>query len=466
MCYILINKVKDIIKEYNMLNIGDKVVVGVSGGPDSMCLLNVLCILRSEYNLTIVVAHINHCLRGSDADDDEEFVRNYCKDRNIEFYSTKIDIHHLAKEKGISCESAGREVRYSFFYHVYKEIGADKIALAHHANDQAETILMRLMRGTGMEGLSGIKPVRDNVFIRPLINIYREEIEKYCIENNIYTRTDKTNFESIFTRNKIRLDLIPYINNMFDCDITKSLCRLSNIVRVDNDYLKKITIEKYNKYCVKENDKTIITYEAFKEHEAILSRIIRMAIEEFCGNLNDIEKHHISDIINLQKRITGKIALLPKEFAALNNYGNIEICNLNKLNEDLINKREIKLYEGTNYIYETSYRIFLNTIDGDKDIKLNQSDLIKYFDWDKINGEIKLRYRIEGDRFCPLGLNGSKKLKDIFIDLKIPKHIRNKVPLICFGDEIAWIVGYRISEKFKVDNTTKKMLEVKIESEE
>lgn len=466
MCWILINKIKDIIKEYNMINIGDKVVVGVSGGPDSMCLLNVLCFLRSEYKLTIIVAHINHCLRGNDSDDDEEFVRNYCKEENIEFYSTKIDIHSLAKEKGISCESAGREVRYSFFYRIYKETGANKIALAHHANDQAETILMRLIRGTGMEGLSGIKPVRDNIYIRPLINIYRDEIEKYCTENNIYTRTDKTNFESIYTRNKIRLDLIPYVNNMFDCDITKSLCRLSSIIREDNDYLDKVTKEKYDKYCIRDNDKIIITNEAFREHEAILSRIIRMSIDSLCGNLNDIEKHHISDIINLQKRNTGKIALLPKEFAALNNYGNIEICSLDKLNDNNTIKQDIKLHEGMNCIEGTSYKIFLNMINGDEDIRLNFSDYIKYFDEDKIAGEIKLRYRMDGDRFCPLGLNGSKKLKDIFIDLKVPKHIRNNIPLICFGDEIAWIVGYKISEKFKVDNTTKKILKIKFESEE
>ena len=217
-----------------MFSEGDKVIVAVSGGPDSISLLHLLHSVKEELHISLVVAHINHCLRGDESDKDEAYVKEICKELKIQHYVRRADIHSIAEKNCVSCETAGREVRYEFFSELLKELNADKIALAHNANDQAETVLMRIMRGTGMEGLVGIKPIRDKIFIRPLINIKREDIEKYCLENHLEPRLDKSNMENIYNRNKVRLELIPYIQENFNKDIISTINRLSSTINKDN----------------------------------------------------------------------------------------------------------------------------------------------------------------------------------------------------------------------------------------
>ena len=230
----MIEDVLNTIKIYNMFNKGDKVIIAVSGGPDSISLLYLLHSLKDKLHISLAVAHVNHSLRGAESDKDEAYVKEFCNKFSIDCFVRKADILKREEEKGISCETAGREVRYEFFSELLKEIKADKIALAHNANDQAETVLMRIMRGTGMEGLVGIKPIRDKIFIRPLINIKREEIEKYCLENHLQPRIDKSNMEKIYNRNKIRLELIPYMQQNFNMDIITTINRLSCTINIDN----------------------------------------------------------------------------------------------------------------------------------------------------------------------------------------------------------------------------------------
>jgi tRNA(Ile)-lysidine synthase len=463
----LIDKMIRTIDSNKMLNQSDKVIVGVSGGPDSMCLLHSLISIKEKYGITIVTAHINHGLRGRESDEDEIYVKEYCEKNNIEFYSRRVDLNKIAEERKLSTETAGREIRYEFFLELMKRLKAHRIALAHNANDQAETVLMRIIRGAGIEGLTGIKPVRDNIFIRPLIDISRAEIESYCSDNGIEARVDRTNFENIYSRNKIRLELIPYINNNFNCNIVNGLGRLAKTLNVDNDFLEKEALVKYKKYCLNRDNRIVITKEAFDEHEAMLTRIIRNALIELTGSLYNFEKIHIYDIINIQKHITGKRSMLPRNVAAFNNYGSVElyICN----NEDMPNIKENDEYilcEGKNIISERLMTVQLNVLSSKAVVNFNTNKMVKYFDYDKAKGDINIRYRKEGDRFTPLGMKGSRKLKDIFIDMKIPQAERDKIPLICFGNHIAWIIGYRVSEKYKVDVNTKNILEIIIESEE
>jgi tRNA(Ile)-lysidine synthase len=450
-----------------MISPGDKIIVGVSGGPDSICLLHVLNEISNELHINIAAVHINHCLRGKDADEDEAYVKEFCKKINIEFYSKRIDINKLSESLNISCETAGRKARYDFFDEIMKKTEANKIAIAHNANDVAETILMRIMRGTGLEGLIGIKPVRENIYIRPLINTTREEIENYCKENNLEPRIDKTNLQNIYSRNKIRLELIPYIRANFNNDIVNVLNRMSNNVASDNDFLLKISHEKYEKYCDNRKEKVIISREAFSEHEAILSRIIRESLYHVNGNLNNFDKMHIMQIIKLQKQSTGKIIILPNDIMVINNYGCIEVKKRKEYDDYNLNK-VFSISEGKNVLSDLTLKITTNIIESNNfQLSLTgKSDYIKYFDYDKIKNNINIRYRREGDRFSPLGMNGSRKLKDIFIDMKIPKEERNKIPLLCSGEDIAWIIGYRISEKFKIDSNTKKIMEINIEREE
>lgn len=461
----MIDEVLETIKKYNMFEKGDKVVVAVSGGPDSICLLHVLYNLKDKLGINLVAAHVNHCLRGKDADDDENYVKNFCNEFGIECYVKREDVNKIAEEKKISQELAGREVRYKFFNDVLKKVGGNKIALAHNANDQAETMLMRFFRGTGLDGLTGIKPVRDNIYVRPIINIERYKIEDYCEKNKLNPRIDKTNIERDYTRNKIRLDVIPYIKENFNPDIVECLNKLEAAVKRDNEYLSIISYKKYSEHCKKLNNKIIICAEAFKEHEAILTRIIRLALKELLGNLYNIDSKHIYDIIKVQRGSTGKEIMLPNDTMVLNNYGDIDLY-LKSNQERSNNKEEYKLLVNNNNRLESiGLNITLEIIDNKGQVNLDNDMLIKYFDFDKVNGEIKLRYRKNGDRFIPLGMEGSKKLKDLFIDLKIPKNERDYIPLITFGDHIGWIVGYRISDKFKIDKNTKKILKIKVERE-
>lgn len=461
----MINKVIETIERNSMFNKGDRVVAAVSGGPDSICLLHLLNSIKDRFGIEICAAHVNHCLRGAEADEDEGFVRAFCKKLHIDFYVKRIDVNKLAKEKKLSSELAGREARYDFFEEVRKKFCGNKIAIAHNANDRAETILMRIIRGTGLDGMVGIKPIRDEVFVRPLINISRAEIEKYCFDNEISPRIDKTNLERLYTRNKIRLDLIPYIMSNFNEDVVASLNRLGDIVSIDNDYMQKIADKKYNNYCYRGKKNIIIKKEAFCEHEAILSRILRRAISELTGNVYNIEKKHISDVIHIEKIGTGKKVDLPNNIVARNNYG--DICFEIKENDIMDSK---KIYEASienlDVISFGGFKFEFTLLKSKVSVKLNQDDYVKYFDVDKVGRSINIRYRIDGDKFKPLGMKSYKKLKDIFINLKIPREDRIKIPLVCFNGEIGWIVGHKISEDFKIDDKTKAILKIKVERED
>jgi tRNA(Ile)-lysidine synthase len=464
----LIEKVKETIKDYSMFEKNDLVIIALSGGPDSLALLHMMYELKDILQINLVAAHINHCLRGKESDEDEKFVIEVCEKYNIPSYVKRINVENLSNHLGISSEMAGREARYRYFEELKTMLQANKIALAHHANDQAETVLMRLIRGCGLEGLIGIKPVREEIYVRPLIRLLKSEIEEYCSINDLKPRIDKTNYENIYSRNKVRLELIPYIKENFNCDIVNTLNRFSETVRVDNDYLELSAEEKFHEYySVKDNNGTICK-KAFNEHPAILNRIIRMSIKNIKGNLTNVEKKHIESIIRLQKNQTGKELNLPDGIKILNNYKGIVIieCQDKKAVARFSNKEHRLLLEGITKIKEQNFNISLNIFKNYNGKKVDKNNkFIKYFDYDLINNDIILRYRKDGDRFSPLGMKGSKKIKDYYMDLKIPKNERNEVPMICFNKEIAWIVGYGISEKFKVKDTTKNVLQIKIESE-
>jgi tRNA(Ile)-lysidine synthase len=461
---VLLEKVLSFIKENSMFDNGDKVIVAFSGGPDSTCLLYVLNELKEELGITLIGAHINHCLRGDESDKDEEYAKKVCESLNIGFYSNKVDIHRISKEKNISCEMAGREARYEFFEELMVKLNANKVALAHNANDQAETILMRIMRGTGIEGMIGIKPVRDKIYVRPILHLSRKEIEWYCQVNSISPRIDKTNLENFYARNKVRLDLIPYIEENFNKDIIKTLNRLSDTVKKDNNYLESISAKESKKYCEIGGQKVIINKKAFLNHEAILSRIVRGALLAVNSSLYNFEKVHISSIIELQKHDTGKTIMLPQNIIVENCYGNMHIYIGAKSTETNNNQYPLKVNE-KNLINHLDKVVELAVMEKSQFMEVKTNDHTKYFDYDKLEKPIILRYRKEGDSFIPLGMTGNKKLKDLFMDLKIPKIKRNEIPLVCFGDDIGWVVGYRVSEKFKISKNTKSVLKITFEDE-
>jgi tRNA(Ile)-lysidine synthase len=427
--------------------------------------------LKAIYNIELYAAHVNHCLRGTEADEDEAYAERFCTELGITFYSKRVDINEMAKKLNLSSETAGREARYSFFNELKERLGASKIALAHNLNDQAETVLMRIMRGSGIDGLQGIRPVRDGIYIRPILALKRDEIESYCEVNNLKPRTDKTNFENIYNRNKVRLELIPYIEKNFNKDIICTLNRLANIVTIDNEYIEEAAVEKYRVYCSLENNMVTVSRKLIEEQEAIVARVIRKALYRVSGSLKNIEMVHIVEIMELFTIGTGKKVILPAGIKAENVYGDIRIYKTNKtilgkgfngssivLEKDNIS-REI---EFSRYIEEMYVTVSIRQVKKEEIIKFGEDAFKKYFDYDKIKSSISIRYRREGDRFSPYGMKGSKKIKDLFMDLKIPKDERDRIPLVCFDEEIAWVVGYNVSNNYVVTKGTKSILEIKI----
>lgn len=315
---MLKDKILETIRVYNLIENGERVVIGVSGGPDSICLVDILNDIRNDKKLElkfdIIVCHVNHMIR-ADAGADEEFVKSYCMQNNITFVSKKVDVQKLSKDKKIGTEEAGRMARYSFFKDVFDEYNCQKIATAHTKCDNSETILMNIIRGTGISGLKGIQPKRDLIFIKPLIKSSREEIENYCEEHKLNPRHDITNDENIYTRNKIRNVLIPLIKKEFNSNIIDTLDRLSNLATVENDYLEYVTENTYKEILIKQqNQEIILNLKEFnKLHMAIKSRIILYVIKKLLGNVNGIGKVHINDIVSLCQNNIGNKYLTPNK---------------------------------------------------------------------------------------------------------------------------------------------------------
>lgn len=460
-------KVMSYIKDNNLIESGDKVLVALSGGPDSVCLLNILYNLKDQLNIEIGAAHLNHLLRGEDAFEDEEYVKALCKSLNINCFVKRVDINRYSKCKRVSSEMAGREARYNFFDDILKSEGYTKVATAHNANDQAETILFRLMRGSGIEGLCGIKKSRNKV-IRPILCLSRKEVEEYIKINNLKPRIDKTNFEKIYNRNKIRLDIIPYIKENFNEDIIQTLNRMSVLLQKDNEFIENSARNFYEKYCIETLNYFIIKKEMFRKEEAIVTRVIRYALTNFSKTHYDFEMKHIYEVCNLAKNSSGKSIDLPNRIYAENIYGDIyikeriNINNIDAAQEILLKKDSVN---GKRVLFNNR-NIEFTLLKNDSNLDLNRSSLIKYFDFDKIDNIISLRNRKNGDKMIPFGMRGSKKIKDLFIDMKIPKEERKCIPLLCFDGNISWIVGMRISEEYKVTNKTKNILKVMVERKE
>lgn len=302
------------IQKYNLIQANEKIVLGVSGGPDSLFMLYILNKLKEQLKFDMAVAHINHMIR-AEADSEEEFVKEFCRKINIEFYSKRIDVEKYANNNKIGLEEAGRKVRYDFFEEILEKTASNKIAIAHNKNDKVETIIMHLLRGSGISGLQGIEPIKDNKIIRPIIEIERAEIEEYCEENKLEPRIDKSNFENKYTRNKIRNVVIPYIKEEFNPNIIETITRLSEIITEENQYLVKQTEQAYKQILIEEQKNRIrLKLKEFNNLERVIkNRIILYTITRLRGTCVGIEKIHIEDIIKLCQNNIGNKYLTPNK---------------------------------------------------------------------------------------------------------------------------------------------------------
>ncbi len=315
---MLKEKVLETIKKNNLIEKNDKIVIGVSGGPDSMCLLDILYSLKNDLLVQIAVSHINHGIR-KEADEETKYVEEYCLKREIPCFIKRAKIEKMAKDQKLGTEEMGRKVRYDFFEETAKNIGANKIATAHNLNDNAETVLMNILRGTAISGLKGIELIRKSnenlYYIRPLRECLRDEIETYCNEQNLKPKIDKSNLENIYTRNKIRNELIPYIKKEFNPNIISSINRLSNLAKEEEEYFTEIVQQKYETIKIGENEKEIIlNLKLFNNlPKVIKARLILYTINKVNGNIQGIQKIHIEDIIKLCQNNIGNKYLTPQK---------------------------------------------------------------------------------------------------------------------------------------------------------
>lgn len=308
-------KVIDTIKKYKLIEKGDKIVLGVSGGPDSIAMLDILKDLRNKFEFEIYVCHLNHMIRGQEAINDQKYVEQYCNKNQIEFFTKNVNIIEISNNQKIGTEECGRNARYNFFEEILEKTKSNKIATAHNKNDNAETVLMHLLRGSGISGLKGIKPIRNNKFIKPLIECDRKEIEEYCKQKNLNPCIDKTNFENTYTRNKIRNIVIPYIKKEFNPNIIETLFRLSEVVSSEDEFLDRITQKEFENIVLLENEHQIdLKLKEFNLLDNVIkNRLILLTTKKLFGTVNGIEKINIDDIIKMCNKNIGNKFLMPNK---------------------------------------------------------------------------------------------------------------------------------------------------------
>lgn len=458
----ILDQMMNTINEHQLITVGDKIVVAVSGGPDSVSLLYLLQDLRSKLGIELYGAHLNHKIRGIEAQLDAQYVLNLCESLNIICFVKSIDVEAYGKEYQLTSEQAGRMLRYEFFEEVMKKVGASKIAVAHNKNDQAETVLMRLLRGAGMQGLSAIQHKRGAV-IRPLLDVSRQEIEQYCSDKGLKPRVDQTNLTSIYHRNKVRRELIPYIEENYNPSVLDSLVKTANILKEDYDYLEKEAQTLYRSLVhFEKKDRLSFSIAALdKLHPAMKARMLRKAGEELLGKGELLSYRQVQNLLELlDKQQTGKAIHLPMDLEAVISYDKLIFSKGKK--EPTEPFKEPLTVGDTTYIHALKASFELTVVPKESIAKVSKDKFVKHFDYDKVKQPIFVRNRRDGDRFWPLGLSGKKKLKDFLIDCKVDRDERDLIPLICHGNDIVWVVGYRISEKYKITDRTQQVLSIKL----
>lgn len=442
-------RVADFIAQHDLLQAGSKVVAGVSGGADSVALLHTLWSLAPSMGLTLYAAHLNHGIRGASADADEEFVRGLCEFYGVPLYRGHADVPSLARSHGQTLEQAGRDARYDFLEEARRYFHADVIAVAHHMDDQAETMLLHLTRGAGLAGLTGMKPRRGRV-IRPLLSLRRSEIEAYLLQEGLAFCTDETNLLRDGMRNRIRLDVLPYLAEHVNPAIVPALCATAELLARDETYLCENAERELAAARRGENayDRTALA----ALPPALLGRAVRMALAD-AGAAANIERVHVEQVTALLRGRTGARLRVPgadvwADYALLRIGRLPEAADAEAFSLPLSRAGETRTPAGLFLAEEALPEAMV------------RERFTACFDLDKLPAEgLCVRTRQPGDRFFPLNAPGRRKLKEFFIDKKIPREKRG-MPLIAAGQEILFVPGYCVADTVKVDERTARILRV------
>ncbi|MDF1616480.1 tRNA lysidine(34) synthetase TilS [Petrocella sp. FN5] len=453
------------IEAYDLIGKARKIYVALSGGADSMALLDLFITYQNTLSLEVEAIHIHHGLRKA-SDMEAEHVMAHCERLGIPCRTFYVDVMALAA-CGKSVEEAARDLRYEIFDKIIKEEGG-QVALAHHLDDQAETVLMNLFRGSALKGLGGMQPMRDQ-YIRPLLDVTKEEIMTYCRLKSIPFEVDESNNDTKYTRNKLRLQIMPMLMKEIQPKLVEHICATASLVRDDDRYLEGLAEAAYDKAVIHQSKERIKWQRTVlcELDLVLLRRVMRQGLAYLEGGLRNVSMQHTEEMIALVRSgKTGKAIDLPMNRRLRCDY---DVVTLDKDNhEEILKKQSIEVDWRAMRLHETYlYGDFcMRLFPFEKQKEFSKKSCTKWFDYDKIRGNLRIRTRENGDfiRFSP-ALH-KKKIKDYFIDQKVNRSIRNQVPLLVSGNEVIWIVGYRINEAYKVTDATKTIIEVVYSKEE
>ena len=447
---MLHGKVRTAINKYSLLEYGDSVICAVSGGADSVCLLHILNSLKSEYGLKLYIANVNHLIRGEESDRDSNFVKTIAQKAGIEFFYREYDVKKIAMERKMGEEECGRELRYEFFSELSEKLGNAKIATAHNLNDNAETFLFRIARGTSPKGLCGIKHKRGNI-IRPLLDVSREEIENYLKSNGVVWCEDSTNSIPMYARNKIRLEVLPLLKEI-SVSAEEKIVSALGFLSEDESFISEIAQKKEDE-CVAGGELLLEPFITL--HPALKRRIAASLLKRW--GVKEITAEKVEGFLQYVLKDTGKLFDINGTVFARKSYGKIIIVPVDKTNQisevldigqDVItDKWKLSMYCSTEKIKK-------------------KSNTVAVFDKNKISGPFTVSYRRDGDRISLKGINGSKKISDLFTDEKIDISKRNFIPIVKKGNDVLYVGGLRQSSMYFTDSDTKEYLIIKYEERE
>lgn len=435
------------MEKHNMIQPGDHLILGVSGGADSVCLLFLLLEYRKRVPVRLTVVHVNHGIRGKAAGEDAAFVEKLCEEQDVPFRLVSVDVPAFAAREKCSEEDAGRRLRYRAFREAMEELDGNKIAVAHNAQDRAETMLLHLFRGSGLKGLCGIEAVRGSI-IRPLLCLERDEIEDYLKACGICWQNDYTNEEDEYTRNRIRHHILPLAEREVSAGVVSHMCRAADILSETEDYLRQQTEDALRSCVTRGRERLEIVADDFlKYHPAIRKRILLRLLEEISPTGKDISALHVGDALSLVEKEGNRSIDLPYDICVRREYGRVFISRKQKETQ-----RELP---------ELDYsEIFL--INGEE---VPKNKYTKWFDYAKMKESPTLRFRQTGDYLTLSDGKGGmihKSLKDYMVTEKIPRELRDRIPVLAEGSHVIWLIGYRISEYYKVDGNTEHVLQVRL----
>jgi tRNA(Ile)-lysidine synthase len=458
-------RVLDFIQGHQLVS-GKKLVVAVSGGADSVCLLHILVKLQEKLKVKLHIAHLNHQLRGTESEADAKYVSALARQLGIPATIEGRDVKDYQKKHRLSLEEAAREVRYGFLAEVAKTIGTKLVAVGHTRNDHIETILLHLIRGTGTRGLRGLQPYTDwksksgrIAIIRPLLEISRQETEDYCQSHKLKPRIDATNVSLSPLRNRVRHQLLPLLMS-YNPGIAQALLRTAQIAGDDIDFLDKEVAHLWNEVIQEQGKTIVLDKERLDRLPPALKRyLLRAAVERMLGSAKDIEMRHIEEMMSALDKAAGKRLNLPQGLIFSLEYDRYLLTSdpsaLSPL-PILSGEFELKIPGETKLPGWLIEAAIIN-----REGMAEKDDFTAYLDCDKVGDRLLVRPRKRGDRFQPLGLAQPKKLNEFMIDAKIPRAWRQRVPLVCSPKQIVWVVGWRIDERAKVSEKTKKVLQLK-----